>query len=137
MNFASVSNKNWIFKKYNNNKALQISEKFSLKEITSRLLAIRNIEIEDINLFLNPTIKNTMPNPFKILDMQNAVSRTTEAINNKEKPRENYCSLFFHRFSSVLAPVRSNFNTREVNTREIHVFEKHKNGHNSATTSQF
>ena len=84
MNFASVSNKNWIFKKYNNNKALQISEKFSLKEITSRLLAIRNIEIEDINLFLNPTIKNTMPNPFKILDMQNAVSRTTIAINNKE-----------------------------------------------------
>jgi len=84
MNFASVSNKNWIFKKYNNNKALQISEKFSLKEITSRLLAIRNIKIEDINLFLNPTIKNTMPNPFKISDMQNAVSRIITAIDNNE-----------------------------------------------------
>jgi single-stranded-DNA-specific exonuclease len=84
MNFNAVLKKNWIFKKFDNNQVTKISEKFSLKEITSRLLAIRNINFEEIELFLNPSIKNTMPNPFSINDMENAVSRIVKSIDDKE-----------------------------------------------------
>jgi len=84
MKYISVSEKNWIFKKYNSTQVKKISEKFFLKEITSRLLAIRDVKIEDISLFLNPTIKNAMPNPYQILDMENAVSRISDAILNHE-----------------------------------------------------
>ena len=84
MNFASVSKKNWLFKKFDNSKVQQICEKFSLKEITSRLLAIRNIDIKDIEMFLNPTIKNTIPNPHQLSDMETAVTRITKSIQQKE-----------------------------------------------------
>lgn len=84
MKFNSVLNKNWVAKKYNNLEVQEISEKFSLKEITSRLLAIRNINIENIELFLNPTIKNSMPNPYQLTDMNAAVLRVSKAIENNE-----------------------------------------------------
>ena len=84
MNFNSVLKKNWVLNKYNNQEVIQISEKFSLKEITSRLLSIRNIGIQNVELFLNPTIKNSMPNPYQISDMDTAVIRISESIKKKE-----------------------------------------------------
>ena len=84
MNFNSVSNKNWVSKKYNNQEALLISERFSLKEITSRLLSIRNVDLKNIEPFLKPTIKNTMPNPDDISDMNKAVDRMYSAISKKQ-----------------------------------------------------
>jgi len=84
MNFKSVSNKSWQFKKYDNNKVQQISEKFSLEEITSRLLAIRNIEINSIEQFLNPTIKNFLSNPDHLLGMRKAVLRVIKSIRSNE-----------------------------------------------------
>ena len=84
MNFNSVLKKNWVLNKFNNEEVIQISEKFSLKEITSRLLSIRNIGIQNVELFLNPTIKNSMPNPYQISDMDTAVTRISESIKKKE-----------------------------------------------------
>ena len=84
MNFNSVLKKNWVLNKYNNQEAIQISERFSLKEITSRLLSIRNIGIQNVELFLNPTIKNTIPNPYQISDMGTAVTRVFESIKKSE-----------------------------------------------------
>ena len=58
MNSISLSGKNWILKKYNQEDLRFIKENFSLDEITSKLLSIRNIKKEDIKSFLNPSIKN-------------------------------------------------------------------------------
>ena len=57
MNSLSISGKNWILKKYNQNNLSFIKENFSLDEITSKLLSIRKIKNEDVNSFLNPSIK--------------------------------------------------------------------------------
>ena len=45
----------------------------------------RNIKKEDISSFLNPSIKNFLPNPNSLLDMEKSSLRTLEAIKNKEK----------------------------------------------------
>ena len=58
MSFNSVTGKNWKFKKYNSADITQLSENFSLTETVAKLLSIRKDKIEDINLFLNPKIKN-------------------------------------------------------------------------------
>ena len=84
MIFNSVLKENWVEKKYDNQEAIQISEKFSLNEITSRLLSIKKIGIQNIELFLNPTIKNTMPNPYDLSDMESAVKRIYQSIQKKE-----------------------------------------------------
>ena len=58
MSSVSVTGKEWIFKKFDQNKILYLKDNFFLDEIIAKLLTIRNIENEDINSFLNPSIKN-------------------------------------------------------------------------------
>ena len=84
MNFSSVTGKNWIFKKFENSDVKMYSENFNLKEIIARLIAIRKNNIDDINLFLNPKIKNNLPNPFDLKDMNKAVERTYECIKKRD-----------------------------------------------------
>ena len=85
MNVPSVSGKNWILKKYNQEDIKFIKENFSLDEITSKLLSIRRIKKEEINSFLNPSIKNFLPNPNILMDMEKSSARTVKSILNKEK----------------------------------------------------
>ena len=44
MNSSSVSHKNWIFKKFNQEDVIFIKENFYLDEIISKLLSIRKIK---------------------------------------------------------------------------------------------
>ncbi len=85
MSLLSISGKHWILKKYSQDDLRFIKENFSLDEITSKLLSIRKIKREDINSFLNPSIKNFLPNPNVLLDMEKSTLRTINAINEKEK----------------------------------------------------
>ena len=85
MNSLSISGKNWILKQYNEDNLTFLKENFSLDEITSKLLSIRKIKKEDINSFLNPSIKNFLPNPNNLVDMKKSTLRTVKAICKKEK----------------------------------------------------
>ena len=84
MNKTSVTGKNWIFKKYNIQDTKKISEDYMVSEIVAKLLSIRKKNIKNINLFLNPKIKNYLPNPFLLKDMNNAIKRSYDAIINKQ-----------------------------------------------------
>ena len=81
----SISGKNWILKKYNQENITFLKENFSLDEITSKLLSIRKIKREDVASFLNPSIKNILPNPNNMTDMKKTTLRTFEAISKNEK----------------------------------------------------
>ena len=85
MNVPSISGKNWILKKYNQKDVSFIKENYFLDEITSKLLSIRKIKKEDINSFLNPSIKNFLPNPNILIDMEKSSARTGKSILNNEK----------------------------------------------------
>ena len=85
MSSLSISGKNWILKKYNQADLNFIKENFFLDEVTSKLLSIRKIKREEVNSFLNPSIKNFLPNPNTLIDMDKSTSRTSMAISNNEK----------------------------------------------------
>ncbi len=85
MSSASVTGKEWIFKKFDQNKILYLKDNFFLDEIIAKLLTIRNIENEDINNFLNPSIKNFLPNPNILLDMDKSSLRVLKTIKDNEK----------------------------------------------------
>tara|TARA_B100001093_G_scaffold512034_1_gene581144 strand:- start:3591 stop:5375 length:1785 start_codon:yes stop_codon:yes gene_type:complete len=85
MNQISVSGKNWILKKFNNDDIDFYKNNFFLDEITSKLLSIRNIEKTTISNFLNPSIKNSLPDPNLLKDMDKATERTVKAIIKNEK----------------------------------------------------
>ena len=85
MNSLSVSGKNWVLKKYSEEKSNFLKENFLLDEITSKLLSIRKIDNDEVSSFLNPSIKNFLPNPYNLVDMEKSTLRTFNAINFKEK----------------------------------------------------
>ncbi len=85
MNSLSVSGKNWILRKYNQEDIIFIKENYSLDEITSKLLSIRKVKKEDIDTFLNPSIKNFLPNPNVLNDMKKTTLRASKIILNNEK----------------------------------------------------
>ena len=85
MNTLSVSGKNWILKKYDQEEISFLKENYELDEIISKLLSIRKIKREDIESFLNPSIKNFLPNPNNLLDMEKSTKRTIDCIFSEEK----------------------------------------------------
>ena len=85
MNSLSLSGKNWLLKKYNQEDLSFLKENFSLDEITSKLLSIRKIKKDEVSSFLNPSIKNFLPNPNNLIDMEKSTKRVVEGIRKKEK----------------------------------------------------
>ena len=49
MNSLSISGKNWLLKKYNQEDLSFLKENFSLDEITCKLLSIRKIKKEEVD----------------------------------------------------------------------------------------
>jgi len=82
---TSVLGFNWLEKSYDERLALAIQQKFDLNDILARLLASRDLNLDQIEDFLNPTIKSILPNPFDLLDMNLAVGHVINAVKNNKK----------------------------------------------------
>ena len=78
-------NKKWEYTEVEENKVLEISEKYNISELLATILVSRNI-IDDkkVKVFLEPT-RNDFYDPFLMPDMDIAVDRIIKAINNNEK----------------------------------------------------
>ena len=84
MNSQSVSGKKWISKEFNSDDIKFFKTNYFLDEIVAKLLSIKKIKKNEIEFFLNPSIKNILPNPFILKDMDKAVERTISAVLKKE-----------------------------------------------------
>ncbi len=85
MNELSLSGKNWIYKKFDSSYVEFLKENFLLDEITAKLLSIRNIKKDSIKSFLEPSIKNLIPNPNTLKDMEKTTLRFLKAINENQR----------------------------------------------------
>ncbi|MBF0985940.1 MAG: single-stranded-DNA-specific exonuclease RecJ [Clostridiales bacterium] len=79
----------WIVKEINNEKVELLKAKFNLSNLVAKILSNRNIlgremQEDDIKKFLNPT-RDDFYDPFLLPDMEQAVKRIEQAINNNEK----------------------------------------------------
>lgn len=81
----SFKNCLWKINKYDDRKVLAIYQKFGFSEILSRLLNIRGVELEEINDFINPTIRKYLTDPNILLDMNKGIDIIYNSIINKEK----------------------------------------------------
>jgi single-stranded-DNA-specific exonuclease len=66
-------------------KALAIAQRYRLPEMLARLLAGREVDIEAVSDFLDPTIRKLMPDPFTVTQMEAAASRIAHAAQRGEK----------------------------------------------------
>ena len=81
----SILQKNWQERIVDERLVKDISQRFLISEILSKLLIIRDIKIDEIQNFLDPKIKNILPDPFLLNSMLQAVNATISAINNNKK----------------------------------------------------
>ncbi len=77
-------NKKWTIKEENIDRALEISNKFNLNLLTSKILSHKNLKDNEIEKFLNPT-RNDFYDPFLMPDMDKAIDRIIKAVKDKEK----------------------------------------------------
>ena len=70
MSLVSVTGKKWSIKNTNREEINFLKDNFFLDEITSTLISNRNIKREKIQHFLNPLIKDIIPNPNILKDMK-------------------------------------------------------------------
>ncbi|MGJ4889818.1 single-stranded-DNA-specific exonuclease RecJ [Bradyrhizobium sp. HKCCYLRH3099] len=66
-------------------RALAIVQRYQLPEMLARVLAGRDVELDAVNDFLDPTIRKLMPDPFTVTQMEAAAKRLADAAVNGEK----------------------------------------------------
>ena len=65
--------------------ALAIAQTHGLPDVLSRVLAGRGVGIHDTEGFLNPRLRDLMPDPHVLTDMEAAASRLADAVARNEK----------------------------------------------------
>lgn len=66
------------------NIALAISQQHDLPELLGRMLAARGVGIEQVPVFMDPSIKALMPDPLTLVGMEKAAARIADAVVRRE-----------------------------------------------------
>src|SRR3954454_2271476 len=66
-------------------RALSMTQRHGVSELLGRVLAAREVELDEVDEFLDPTVKRLMPDPDTLTDMPKAAARIADAIEGHEK----------------------------------------------------
>src|SRR4051794_12797088 len=61
-------------------RALSMTQRHGVSELLGRVLAARDVEVDGVEEFLDPTVKRLMPDPDTLTDMPKAAARIADAI---------------------------------------------------------
>lgn len=81
----SFGGKRWRPRLTDDRAALAISQQLDLPEALGRILAARGVDVSGVDAFLDPKLRDLLPDPSHLLDMGRAVERIVAAINAGEK----------------------------------------------------
>lgn len=76
----SLSGRAWRARLADDRLALTIAQKHGLPEILGRVLAARGVGLDEVQGFLNPTIRELMPQPSALADMEKGSARIARAV---------------------------------------------------------
>lgn len=76
----SLTGRKWFATPADQRLAAALSQRLSLPEIIGRILASRNVGIQDAEVFLSPTLRDLLPDPFHLRDMDKAANRLADAV---------------------------------------------------------
>jgi single-stranded-DNA-specific exonuclease len=66
-------------------RALAVAQRHQLPELLARVLAGRDVDIDAVPDFLDPTIRKLMPDPFTVTQMEAAARRIADSVARGEK----------------------------------------------------
>lgn len=74
----------WVFRAIDERYVATIRQKFGLSDVLARFVSARNIPLENVPSFLNPRIRDLLPDPSGLLDLSKAATRTVQALKKGE-----------------------------------------------------
>lgn len=80
----SFSGRAWDLRALDDAAALSISQRLDLPDIVGRILAARGFGLEEAPSFLEPKLRDFMPDPTHLLGMEEAVKRLADALEDGE-----------------------------------------------------
>ncbi|MDV7340288.1 single-stranded-DNA-specific exonuclease RecJ [Terasakiella sp. A23] len=80
----SVSGKRWVARDFDERVAITLSQRLGVSELTGRVMSARNVNLDDAQTFLNPTLRDLLPDPNHFKGMEEAVARLAQAIQDEE-----------------------------------------------------
>ncbi|HZF35088.1 MAG TPA: single-stranded-DNA-specific exonuclease RecJ [Candidatus Angelobacter sp.] len=81
----SFGGRAWRQRRADDRQGLAIAQRFGVPELVGRLLAARDVTIDSAAAFLNPTLRELLPDPSRFRDMDRAVERLLQAVTRQEK----------------------------------------------------
>jgi single-stranded-DNA-specific exonuclease len=81
----SVSGRFWRSRAFAARDAQAIAEKNDLPELLGRVLAARAVAIDEVEHYLNPTLRRLMPQPSALADMEKGADRLARAVIEGER----------------------------------------------------
>jgi len=81
----SFGGRKWRQRHADDRQGLAIAQRFGVPELVGRLLAARHVTVDSAAAFLNPTLRELLPDPSGFRDMNRAVERLLRAITRQEK----------------------------------------------------
>ncbi len=81
----SLTGRRWAARLGDERAALAIAQRHGLPDAVSRLLAAREVDLEGVPDFLEPTLRKFLPDPLHLKDMDAAVARLVRAVREGER----------------------------------------------------
>ncbi|AAW61257.1 single-stranded-DNA-specific exonuclease RecJ [Gluconobacter oxydans] len=85
----SAGHRRWIWRdprlaEADNRLALALAQQAGIPELLARILSARGVAPPDASSFLNPRLRDAMPDPSCLQDMDRAAERLAQAVRNRE-----------------------------------------------------
>ncbi len=81
---TSLSGRRWLWREADPERVLMIAQRHGLAEILARILVARGVESDAVPAFLRPRLRDWLPDPSHLLDLDRAVTRLAEAVLARE-----------------------------------------------------
>ncbi len=104
----------WLLRADDERACLAMAQQHGISELMARILCGRGVALDDVPRFLQPSLRDHLPNPFDLLDMGKAATRIARAIREGEKVAvfgdydvdgATSCALLWHYFAALGRPL--------------------------------
>ena len=81
----SLTGRRWAARLADERTALAIAQRHGLPDAVARLLAARDVDLDSVTEFLDPTLRRFLPDPLHLKDMDVAIARLMRAVQGGER----------------------------------------------------
>ena len=82
---CSLSQRRWIERPLDGRLAAALSQRYNLPEVVGRVMAARGVDLDAAAGYLSPTLRDLLPDPSHLKDMDQAAQRLARAIMDGQK----------------------------------------------------